>query len=68
MRRFRGKNVIGWKTVIANSKDKFDEKVNKLMDEYDFEDYQYSTTSYRAKEYLPSKIYHSASILLRMKE
>jgi len=68
MRRFRGKAVIGWKTVTATNKKEFDEKVNELMDEYDFEDYQFSTTRYMPlKKNLPC-VHYSASILLVAKE
>lgn len=68
MRRFRGKTVVGWKTVTATHKKDFDDKVNELMDEYDFEDYQFSTTCYTPlKKRIPT-VHYSASILLRTKE
>jgi len=43
MKRFRGKEVIGWKTITERSEETFDEKVNQLMEHYDFEDFQFST-------------------------
>lgn len=70
MRKFRGNKVIGWKTVTAKRESDFDEKVNELMDKYDFEDYQFSTTSQGAGApgRLVTKIHYSASILLREKQ
>ena len=62
MKKFRGKEVIGWKTITKASSRTFDEAVNKLMEEYDFEDYQFSTD--RENGYA----FYSASILLRNKE
>lgn len=42
MRTFRGKEVIGWKVVSARSNHDFEEKLNKMMDEYEFIDTQYA--------------------------
>lgn len=44
MRTFRGKKVIGWRTIVSTSVDFFDRQLNTLMDEYEFVDCQFSTT------------------------
>jgi hypothetical protein len=42
MKTFRGKNVLGWKVVVERTSALFEKKINKLMDEYNFEDFQFS--------------------------
>ena len=36
---FRGREVEGW-IIISDKEEAFKEKVNLLMEEYDFEDFQ----------------------------
>ncbi len=43
MKKFRGKEVIGWKGIQATSLPELREKLNDIMEEYDFIDCQYSS-------------------------
>lgn len=58
---FRGQEVEGW-VIISDTESAFKEKVNSLMEEYDFEDFQYSTN------FDGYSIIHSATILLKKRE
>jgi len=44
MKTFRGKEVIGWKLVESTNQKVFEDAINELMESYDFEDFQFSTT------------------------
>ena len=58
---FRGQEVEGW-VIISDKEEPFTAKVNSLMEEYDFEDFQYSTN------FNGWSIIHSATILLKKRE
>ena len=61
VRKFRNKTVNGWQTIIATPEE-YDEKVNALMDEFDFEDYQFGPCV------VDNRIILVGSMLLRDKE
>lgn len=58
MKKFREKEVIGWEVVAEKYVRVFKERINELMEEYNFEDFQFSVNDY---EYV-------ATILLSSKE
>jgi len=58
---FRGREVEGW-IIISDKEEAFKEKVNLLMEEYDFEDFQYSTN------FDGYSLIHSATILLKKRK
>jgi hypothetical protein len=62
MKQFRGKKVIGWKVIEEEYTDRFENKVNDLMEKYDFEDFQFSTCKYG------NNFYYTAAILISEKE
>lgn len=43
MKTFRGKEVIGWKVVSGKNAKDLEDKINKLMDGYNFEDFQFTS-------------------------
>lgn len=45
MKTFRGKKVIGWDIVVTIQAKELTDKLNQLMDKYEFIDCQYSTCS-----------------------
>ncbi len=45
MKTFRGKEVIGWK-ILNGHRTKIEKKINKLMDEYNFEDFQFTANEF----------------------
>ncbi|GAH50084.1 unnamed protein product [marine sediment metagenome] len=47
MKKFRGKEVIGWRGLEASTLNELMQKTNKLMEEFDFIDTQYSSHTYR---------------------
>ena len=46
MKQFRGKEVIGWKLIYTDNKKEFEYEINALMDDYNFEDFQFSINRY----------------------
>jgi hypothetical protein len=58
---FRGQEVEGWFIITSREAD-FQDKINELMEEYEFEDFQYSTSID-----VHHVMWHSAAILLKKK-
>jgi len=68
MKKFRGKEVIGWTIVVAPHEKNLIDRLNSLMDKYDFIDCQYSTCSVTRN--VGGKLFaeYSAIVLLGKKE
>lgn len=64
MKKFRDKEVIGWRIVESMSKMEFDTNINDLMDKYDFIDFQFSTAPSHTDRY---GIVYTAAILIAEK-
>lgn len=45
MKKFRDKEVIGWTIVVSSREKDLIDRLNNLMEQYDFIDCQYSTCS-----------------------
>ena len=46
MKKFRGKEVVGWRILTHPTAQGLENKINLLMEEYEFEDFQYSISEY----------------------
>ena len=65
MKTFRGKPVIRWKIITERYSDSFEEKINQLMEKYNFEDFQFSVTLHEDSD---NSIVYVAAILISEKE
>jgi len=61
MKTFRGEEVEGWEIVTESNEEAFQLVINNYMDEFDFQDFQFSTC---VKD---GRIYYTAAILLKAK-
>ena len=68
MKKFRGKEVIGWRGVEAPTLDELMEKTNKLMDDFDFIDCQYSSHTAYNSILIQNNPSYSVILLLAKKE
>ena len=68
MKSFRGKEVIDWRIIDSVSRSDFENKINELMDKYNFEDFQFSTTINYKNYAGPPFVHYSAAILISKKD
>jgi len=70
LRKFRDREVIGWKTITKTNEEDFDKALNDLMDNYDMIDCQFAIslhTSDLESKYATDALLYSALVLLAEK-
>ena len=61
---FRGTKVEGWEVVEDTNREQFQEKINHLMERFDFMDFQFSTCYNRNLGY----VVYTATVLKKRRE